>query len=526
MSNSQQVVRLAAEVSAGVKGNALRDFKILAEANGYVGKPGGWIYAAAGGDAKAHGWAAFASLVAYNAVRLRTVQELEAHERLLADEKAHHVALVEAAHAIPEDRGRTYRATSSPEAYAFMVQLIDAAGAHAEQVSLWMARHRAGQWSTLNAEDAYAAYLRDHDEAAADAAALAGIRDREAWRITDAGRNELTTAHPVLAGQSCDASVHYTGIEHRGPLQAVRSRVSGLSRVVCTAHAERARAHGVKFVPVDIDLEHGLALDAAKAKRPEDVPDGTADRAHAGKSWTFRPTGRETEFQALSRKLREVSDARDNALRERDTLAAHNVATLELLGAVRMQRDRDASLLNNEIEALEREFRKLTERVERQLRMLDHATDRRVAAENERNMVMRQVKQLRDEKAEVVGELQELRARYHAMMVDHNHWRDRALASEDAGRASVEQHDELIAKLQAHIPEAWEASEGSGESIVLEYVEAITARLRALGGEAALARYPEDADGTPLPDAALAPVPYREAFLALLDELDTYEEAQ
>ncbi len=485
MSNSKRVNELSAEVAGGDKGNALRDFKTLAEANGFRMGAGGWIRPAEGSDRAVQGWAKLAALVVDHAITMRTVQELD----------------------------------------------------------------------TLRAET---------DAAARNAAHNA--------------RHE----HPVLAGQSCDASVHYTGTEHAGPIDAHRSRTSGLMRVTCRAHVDRARAHGVELYSVDIDFEHGLALamdgirTAASAKRAErqrleDVPDATADRDHAVKSWTFRPTDRETELEALSRKLREVSAARDNALRQCSALDASEVATRNLLDSVRAERDRDASLLNNEIEALEREFRKLTERVERQLRILDHATDRRVAAEMERDELARQLReqegeresdresyakavariqglettvrgaraladnmtverdqanrqltQLRDEKAEVVGELQGLRERYREMMTDHNHWRDRALREEDAGRAAVEQHDELIAKLQAHISQEWEASEGSGESIVLEYVEAITARLRALGGEAALARYPEDVDGAVLPDAALAPVPYREAFLALLDELDTH----
>jgi hypothetical protein len=141
--------------------------------------------------------------------------------------------------------------------------------------------------------------------------------------------------HPVLAGQSCDASVHYTGTAHAGPLEPVRSRTSGLQRVTCRAHAERARAHGVKLVAVDIEFEHGhaLAMDGIRTAagvrrsarlRAEDVPDATADRVHAAalSSLTyFRPTGRETEIQALSRKLRQVSEARDNALRDRASLA-------------------------------------------------------------------------------------------------------------------------------------------------------------------------------------------------------------
>ena len=43
-------------------------------------------------------------------------------------------------------------------------------------------------------------------------------------------------------------------------------------------------------------------------------------------------------------------------------------------------------------------------------------------------------------------------------------------------------HDDLIDELQRNIPQEWEASEGSAESIVVEYVREIERRLLALGG--------------------------------------------
>ena len=51
-------------------------------------------------------------------------------------------------------------------------------------------------------------------------------------------------------------------------------------------------------------------------------------------------------------------------------------------------------------------------------------------------------------------------------------------------------HDNLIDELQRNIPEEWEASEGSAESIVIDYVREIERRLLALGGS--LDRYPEE----------------------------------
>jgi isocitrate dehydrogenase kinase/phosphatase len=50
-------------------------------------------------------------------------------------------------------------------------------------------------------------------------------------------------------------------------------------------------------------------------------------------------------------------------------------------------------------------------------------------------------------------------------------------------------HDDLIEELQRNIPQEWEASEGSAESIVVEYVREIERRLVALGGS--LERWPE-----------------------------------
>jgi isocitrate dehydrogenase kinase/phosphatase len=51
-------------------------------------------------------------------------------------------------------------------------------------------------------------------------------------------------------------------------------------------------------------------------------------------------------------------------------------------------------------------------------------------------------------------------------------------------------HDDLIEQLQRNIPQEWEASEGSAESIVIEYVREIERRLLALGGS--LDRWPGD----------------------------------
>jgi hypothetical protein len=60
-------------------------------------------------------------------------------------------------------------------------------------------------------------------------------------------------------------------------------------------------------------------------------------------------------------------------------------------------------------------------------------------------------------------------------------------------------HDQFIEALQSNIPQEWEASEGSAESIIIEYVAEIERRLVALGGS--LSRYPEDEDGAPLPQS-------------------------
>ena len=51
-------------------------------------------------------------------------------------------------------------------------------------------------------------------------------------------------------------------------------------------------------------------------------------------------------------------------------------------------------------------------------------------------------------------------------------------------------HDEFIEQLQLGIPESWESSEGSPESICLDYVQEIARRLVALGGS--IERHPED----------------------------------
>jgi hypothetical protein len=51
-------------------------------------------------------------------------------------------------------------------------------------------------------------------------------------------------------------------------------------------------------------------------------------------------------------------------------------------------------------------------------------------------------------------------------------------------------HDDLIEELFRNIPQEWEASEGSPESIVVDYVREIERRLLAAGGS--LERWPEE----------------------------------
>lgn len=43
-------------------------------------------------------------------------------------------------------------------------------------------------------------------------------------------------------------------------------------------------------------------------------------------------------------------------------------------------------------------------------------------------------------------------------------------------------HDEFVDELQRNIPQEWEASEGSAESIVLDYVHALEKAVDLLGG--------------------------------------------
>jgi hypothetical protein len=64
-----------------------------------------------------------------------------------------------------------------------------------------------------------------------------------------------------------------------------------------------------------------------------------------------------------------------------------------------------------------------------------------------------------------------------------------ATASEANEQAAA--HDRFVEQLTAFVPESWESSEGSAESIVVEYVRAISERVCGLGGS--LERVPDDA---------------------------------
>ena len=77
--------------------------------------------------------------------------------------------------------------------------------------------------------------------------------------------------------------------------------------------------------------------------------------------------------------------------------------------------------------------------------------------------------------------------------------------------------DEFVNEVLANTPQEWESSEGDAESVAVEYVRAIEARLLALAGPAALERYPEDADGAPWPDAAEDPTGF--ALAVRLDRI-------
>jgi hypothetical protein len=65
--------------------------------------------------------------------------------------------------------------------------------------------------------------------------------------------------------------------------------------------------------------------------------------------------------------------------------------------------------------------------------------------------------------------------------------------------------DEFVNEILKNAPQEWEASEGAAESIAIDYVRALEARLVAFGGDGMLYPHPEDEDGAPLPDAATKP---------------------
>jgi hypothetical protein len=63
-------------------------------------------------------------------------------------------------------------------------------------------------------------------------------------------------------------------------------------------------------------------------------------------------------------------------------------------------------------------------------------------------------------------------------------------------------NDDLVDEILSGVPESWDGDDGA-ESIAINYVRTIEARLIALGGSTE--RYPEDGDGAPLPDALADP---------------------
>jgi hypothetical protein len=74
--------------------------------------------------------------------------------------------------------------------------------------------------------------------------------------------------------------------------------------------------------------------------------------------------------------------------------------------------------------------------------------------------------------------------------------------------------EEFVDEILSGCPQSWESSEGDAESIAVEYVRALEARLTALAGEGALEHDPEDVDGAPLPDPVGDPAGYAMAALA------------
>lgn len=297
--NHSHVSDLALEVVQGVADRkALADFRTLAEANGYEGRPGGWVYAVAengGTTVIAHGWARFAQLVVNGTVRLRTVREIEAASNTVP------VKAIDAGTAIIERFHTASRA----------------------QVNAWITRHDNEAWS-MTPLAVLAAVEADHVEAIAEdagyvssmhvttqgvrrlAEAVERIRNRDALRkalrvnvppseqpfdvfslaaaveqtrqraeasgTAPWGADGLTPserayragyAHPVVIGQPCGASSFYTKVEHGGLLAAYRSSTSGARWVLCTEHARpTALTHdaNVRVYPVDTEYEHGLAL--------------------------------------------------------------------------------------------------------------------------------------------------------------------------------------------------------------------------------------------------------------------------
>jgi len=300
--NTQAVTNLAAEVAGGTRGKALADFRTLAEANGYQGRPGGWIYRLNGvnvraHEAVAHGWAALAALVVVGTVRLFTVQQLaEAAERNKAEHEqlestgfANLLTYMQSRHRVTfddawqlaidhlheqanaEEVGYVQSMHITPQGVRKIADAVDRNRAALRKAlrtevppsqqcpgNMSYPPHRAGSVRGCSECTLDPKLVRRRHTPEAEQAELDALQYSPSERAYRAGY-----AHPVVVGQPCDASAFYTKVEHDGLLAAYRSRTSGARWVLCTGHARPTaltRDANVQHYPVDTEYEHGLAL--------------------------------------------------------------------------------------------------------------------------------------------------------------------------------------------------------------------------------------------------------------------------
>ena len=482
--NAQAVTDLAAKVAAGTRGKALVDFRTLAEANGLRMGPGGWIPASPGSNRKVQGWTKLAALVAAGTIRLYR--------------------------ALPDTAAEVPMAGVTPAADPAWVAERDAAGQmnDAEAVA-YFSRLQEEPTRVASIAEAYEQALRE------DAGYVA-----KAF-VTPAGARKI--AEVLAAREQANVQAMAAGNER---IRQHIERNRALPSAAATADALQLIGRSIRQTRCErcstlrpiAELTHMVEHEAGSTEHRywcADAVGGCPRVVDQAEAW--RQAHEVAEAARAAAESEQVVER--DGFRIGDLVqwagSGHAAAHTWRVESITVPRDGDREPYAGLIAVDDKGPGEL--RTAGKLRFLRKVRPPEVALPPtfgvRVNLSPTSTFIVQNSTAEVqLPVLPGVSVQLFGVPTESLTGVPRVAAG--LGYADVEQgdlHDRFVRELSACLDESWESTEGSAESIIMDYVLAISARLRALVGDAGMVRHPEDADGAVLPDAATDSHGYRMA---------------